>query len=40
VVLVRVTNQNCIHGKVREIYACAIGIEGKSGVEKDAGFSG
>ena len=39
VVLVWVTNQNCIHGKVREIYAWTIGIEGKSGVEKNAGFS-
>ena len=39
-VLVRMADQNGIHGKAREIYGLTVGAEGKSGIEKDAGFSG
>jgi len=40
VVLVGVADQKGVHGKAREIYGLTVGAEGKSGIEKDAGFSG
>ena len=40
VVLVRVTDQKGVHGKAREIYGLTVGAEGKSGIEKNAGFFG
>jgi hypothetical protein len=29
-----------VHGEAREIYGLAVRAEGKSGIEKDTGFSG
>ena len=40
VVLVRMANQKGVHGKPREVYGRTVGAEGKSGIEKEAGFSG
>ena len=40
VILVRMADQKSVHGKAREVYGMTVGAEGKSGVEKDAGFSG
>jgi hypothetical protein len=36
----RMADQKGVHGKAREVYGLAVGAEGKSGVEKEAGFSG
>jgi hypothetical protein len=33
-------DQKGVYDKAREVYGLAIGTEGKSGVEKYAGFSG
>jgi len=40
VVLVRMADEKGVYDKAREVYGLAVGAEGKSGVEKDAGFSG
>ncbi len=33
-------DQKGVHEKVREVYGLTVGAEGKSGIEKEAGFSG
>ena len=40
VVLVRMADQKGIHGKARKIYGRAVRAEWKSGIKKDAAFSG
>jgi hypothetical protein len=40
VVLVRMADQKGVHGKAREVYGPTVSAEGKSGIEKEAGFSG
>ena len=39
-VLVRMADQKGVHGKAREVYGLTVGAEGKSGIEKNGGFSG
>jgi len=40
VVLVRMADQKGIDDKTREVYGPTVGVKGKSGIEKDVGFSG
>ena len=40
VVLVRMADQKGVYDKAREVYGLTFAAEGKSGIKKDAGFSG
>jgi hypothetical protein len=37
---VRMADQKGVYDKAREVYGLTVGVEGKSGIEKDVGFSG
>jgi hypothetical protein len=36
----RMAYQKGVHGEAREVYGPTVGIEWKSGIEKDVGFFG